>query len=149
MSKSNEYANLQAELDKIKRVNTNCEDRIKTLFDDLTQMTTRYNETNTKYESIKLEMDNMNSENKELAQQAKDSQEHAQLLDSKYSGVDIKYKNLSEQYDVIKKDYDKTIQAMEEINLSRNQLYDVSSTHNLFLHLYFILLYFGFSVNSL
>ena len=124
IDRKNENNEIEVQMDKIKRVNLICEDRIKTLHQNLTEMTNKYEAANVSYESFKSQEELYRTENKDLKTQISEIKNKFDLLEIKFSGIDVKYQNLSEAHQALKENYEKTSKILEDVNKSRNKLFD-------------------------
>ena len=120
IEKNGEKEAIEANLEKMKRVNVNCEERIRELTNSLESVTEKYKQVDSKYQSIKEIKEVEDVELKTLKTNCKELQKKIELFDSKYWDYDIKYNNLNDEYNSIKKDYDECIKALEEVNKTRN-----------------------------
>lgn len=130
MDKKQENDEREAYINKIKRANVICEDRIKTLHEKLTEVSGTHEKVCIDYESLKVKHEHLTEENKAIKLENVEFSEKLKLCEDKYDGLDVRYKNLSEHHQIIKDDYDKTCDTLEEINKSRNSLFDEVNSKN-------------------
>jgi chromosome segregation ATPase len=120
MEKKKENDTSQAAMDKIKRMNLVCEERIKVLTEKLKEMTEKYNEVNTKYQPL-VDSEKIYKEESETLNIKKcEAEKKIETIEEKYKGIETQYDNLKQEFESVKKDYNDSIQALEEINKSRN-----------------------------
>jgi chromosome segregation ATPase len=120
MEKKKENDTSQAAMDKIKRMNLVCEERIKVLTEKLKKMTEHYNEVNTKYQPL-VDSEKIYKEESETLKIKKcEAEKKIETIEEKYKGIETQYDNLKQEFESVKKDYNDSIQALEEINKSRN-----------------------------
>lgn len=83
-------------------------------------MTENYNEVNTKYQPLVESEKLYKSESETLKIQKCEAEKKIAMIEEKYKGIEIQYDNLKQEFVNVKKDYNDSIQALEEINKSRN-----------------------------
>ena len=130
INKKSQQDDTQIQMDKLKRANFICEDRIKSLHQKVAEISEKYESVCVDYEKLKSEHEVVQQDVEKFKSENQECMGKVKHTEAKYDGIDLKYRNLIEQYDVHKADYEKTIQILDEVNKARNKLFDEINVKN-------------------